>query len=118
MKPAQIVLLLVALLAGGLAAYLATRGEAPAPTAPVVQQVAEAPKTQVLVAKGPIGVAQRLTVGNVEWQDWPESALRDANVKFARRFAAMEDRAGGSLQGLPLDAQEAHWAAVKTSERG
>ncbi len=47
-----------------------------------------------------------------------ESALRDANVKFARRFAAMEDRAGGSLQGLPLDAQEAHWAAVKTSERG
>jgi ATP diphosphatase len=46
-----------------------------------------------------------------------ESALRDANNKFARRFAAMEDRAGGSLAGLPLDAQEAHWTAVKASER-
>ncbi|MDO9369108.1 MAG: nucleoside triphosphate pyrophosphohydrolase [Sphingopyxis sp.] len=46
-----------------------------------------------------------------------ESALRDANIKFARRFAAMEDRAGGSLAGLPLDAQEAHWLAVKASER-
>ena len=45
-----------------------------------------------------------------------ESALRDANGKFARRFAAMEDRAGGSLAGLPLDAQEAHWVAVKASE--
>lgn len=46
-----------------------------------------------------------------------ESALRDANIKFARRFAAMEDRAGGSLAGLSLDAQEAHWVAVKASER-
>lgn len=46
-----------------------------------------------------------------------EAALRDANMKFARRFAAMEDRAGGSLAGLPLDAQEAHWQAVKVSER-
>lgn len=46
-----------------------------------------------------------------------ESALRDANTKFARRFAAMEDRAGGSLAGLSLDAQESHWLAVKESER-
>ena len=46
-----------------------------------------------------------------------ESALRDANLKFARRFAAMEAQAGGSLQGLSLDAQEAHWEAVKVSER-
>lgn len=46
-----------------------------------------------------------------------EGALRDANAKFARRFAAMEDRAGGSLSGLPLDTQEGHWLAVKASER-
>ncbi len=46
-----------------------------------------------------------------------ESALRDANVKFARRFGAMEDRAGGSIAGLSLDVQEAHWVAVKASER-
>lgn len=45
-----------------------------------------------------------------------ETALRDANVKFARRFAAMEARAGGSLDGLSLDAQETHWLAVKASE--
>lgn len=45
-----------------------------------------------------------------------EGALRDANMKFARRFAAMEDRAGGSLVGLSLDEQEAHWLAVKASE--
>ena len=46
-----------------------------------------------------------------------ESALRDANLKFSGRFAAMEDRAGGSIAGLSLDAQEDHWLAVKASER-
>ena len=46
-----------------------------------------------------------------------EDALRDANLKFARRFAAMEERAGGSLSGLSLDVQESHWMAVKVSER-
>lgn len=46
-----------------------------------------------------------------------EGALRDANLKFARRFAAMEDRAGGSLAGLSLDEQEDHWVAVKAAER-
>ena len=46
-----------------------------------------------------------------------EGALRDASTKFERRFAAMEDRAGGSLSGLSLDAQESHWLAVKASER-
>ncbi|XVJ64386.1 MAG: nucleoside triphosphate pyrophosphohydrolase [Sphingopyxis sp.] len=46
-----------------------------------------------------------------------EDALRAANVKFARRFAAMEEHAGGTLAGLSLDAQEDHWTAVKASER-
>ncbi|MGH6632263.1 nucleoside triphosphate pyrophosphohydrolase [Sphingopyxis sp.] len=45
-----------------------------------------------------------------------ESALRDANLKFARRFAAMEANAGGTLAGLGLDAQEKHWLAVKKNE--
>jgi ATP diphosphatase len=45
-----------------------------------------------------------------------EGALRDANIKFGRRFAAMEERVGGSLAGMSLDAQEALWVAVKASE--
>lgn len=46
-----------------------------------------------------------------------EGALRAANDKFARRFAAMEDRAGPDMAHLPLEALEAHWQAVKVSER-
>jgi ATP diphosphatase len=46
-----------------------------------------------------------------------ESALRAANDKFARRFTAVEARAGPNMADLPLDALEAHWQAVKASER-
>ena len=46
-----------------------------------------------------------------------ESALRAANDKFARRFQAVEDRAGPDIGKLPLDTLETHWQAVKASER-
>jgi ATP diphosphatase len=45
-----------------------------------------------------------------------EGALRAANDKFSRRFAAVEARAGADLATLPLDELEAHWQAVKASE--
>lgn len=46
-----------------------------------------------------------------------ESALRAANDKFARRFKAVEERAGSDMTDLPLEALEAHWTSVKASER-
>ena len=47
------------------------------------------------------------------------SALRRANLKFERRFRAMEALAGAdgtSLADLPLRAHEAYWARVKSGE--
>ena len=47
------------------------------------------------------------------------SALRRANLKFERRFRAMEALAteeGTSLADLPLQAHEAYWARVKSVE--
>lgn len=44
----------------------------------------------------------------------PEAALRAANAKFERRFAAMEAEAGEAFAGLSLDEKEALWQAVKT----
>lgn len=46
-----------------------------------------------------------------------ESALRDANRKFTRRFEGVEEKAGGSVEGLSLNAMEAHWQSVKAEER-
>ncbi|HUH75991.1 MAG TPA: Flp pilus assembly protein CpaB [Devosia sp.] len=84
MKPARIILLLVALGAGGLAAFLITRGgPAPAPTQQVVTNVVQEAKTQILVAKAPIGVGERLSSETLEWQDWPEGAVRSEYVTIA-----------------------------------
>ena len=81
MRASRIILLLVALLAGGLAAFLATRGDAPqtvevAGPTKIVQEA----KAQILVAKTAIGVGQRLSEETVEWQDWPELAVRPEYV--------------------------------------
>jgi ATP diphosphatase len=42
-----------------------------------------------------------------------ELALRGANAKFERRFAAMEARAGPDFAALDLEGKEALWQAVK-----
>lgn len=47
----------------------------------------------------------------------PESALRAANAKFERRFAAMERAADGRFAELSLSAQEELWNAAKAAER-
>ena len=48
----------------------------------------------------------------------PEDALRAANLKFERRFRAMEVLAGGhdAFAALSLDEQEALWQRVKAAE--
>lgn len=84
MGVSRIILLVVALLAGGLAAFLATRGTAPQQV--VVEgptQVIEEKKAKVLVAKAPIGVGQRLTAETIEWQAWPEFAVRPEYISEA-----------------------------------
>jgi ATP diphosphatase len=51
----------------------------------------------------------------------PEACLRHANLKFARRFAAVEARLaarGTTPAETTLDDMEAEWQAVKAAERG
>ncbi len=95
MKPSRIVLLLVAILAGGLAAFLATRGDRPAQVAQGPQQVViQEAKARVLVAAAPIGVGQRLSEATLQWQDWPEGAVRPEYVTIAAMPDAITQMSG------------------------
>jgi pilus assembly protein CpaB len=78
MKPARILLIVVAIVAGGLAAFLATRGNNPRPqeTESAALEVQTESRAQVLVATRAIGLGQRLTEADVGWQDWPEGGVR------------------------------------------
>ncbi len=79
MRASRIILLLVALLAGGLAAFffIATTNTPPEQIAtPGPVQIIQEQKARILVAKTQIGVGERLGEKSVEWQDWPELAVR------------------------------------------
>ena len=114
MRPARILLLLVALIAGGLAAFLATRGGNAPQTVVQTISVPQHTETQVLVAKSQIGVGQRLDAASVEWQDWPQSAVRPEYITSAKSPDAPAKIAGAVARfeifdGEPiLDAKLAH----------
>ncbi|HEY9010722.1 MAG TPA: Flp pilus assembly protein CpaB [Devosia sp.] len=94
MKPTSIVLLLVALIAGGLAAFLATQQSGPVQVVEGPTTVVQEAKARILVAMAPIGVGQRLSPATVQWGDWPEGAVRDDYITIAERPEALSDITG------------------------
>ena len=77
MNTARIVVLTIAIGAGGIAAYLASGSDKP-PSEPIVQL----PTVDVLVAKSDIGLGKSLTPDDLQWQTWPTAT---ASGSFIRR---------------------------------
>lgn len=94
MKPSRIVLLLVAILAGGLAAFLATRNSSTPSQVVTAPEVVQEAKTQILVAVAPIGVGERLSPQTVVWQDWPEGAVRPEYISIVNEPTALDELTG------------------------
>jgi pilus assembly protein CpaB len=78
MKTARIVVLAIAISAGGVAAYLASGSDKTVPAEPVAQL----PTVDVLVAKSDIGLGQSVGPDDVQWQTWPSAT---ASSNFIRR---------------------------------
>jgi pilus assembly protein CpaB len=94
MKPARLAVLGIAIAAGGAAAYLASRPEAPPVTTGVAPPQAPADTVDVLVAKRDIGMGQSLSPQDIAWAPWPASAPNSAYVRKANRPDAVEQFAG------------------------
>lgn len=96
MKAARLVVLGVALVAGG-AAYILSRGPAPAP---VKQVLAPASDTvDVLVAKTNIDVGRSVSAENLAWQPWPVKAAGPLYIQRTNRPNAIEDMNGWVARG-------------------
>jgi pilus assembly protein CpaB len=102
MKAARIVVLAVALGAGGIAAYLASGSNEPPPPAPVVQTI---DTVDILVAKGDINMGQVVAAGDIQWQVWPASAASNHFVRRKDRPNAVEQLTG-SIARSPFVAGE------------
>src|SRR5471030_661159 len=91
MKSARIVVLAVAIGAGGLAALLAGRSAKPPEVKP---EVAKAETVDVLVARADIPMGNAMSPGDVQWQAWPMSASTGNFIRKINRPQAIEDLAG------------------------
>ena len=103
MNIARIVVLTIALSAGGVAAYLAS-GFDSKPAAPT-EPVAQLQTVDVLVAKSDIGLGQTLTVNDVIWQSWPASTTSGSFIRRNDRPDATTQIAG-SIVRAPFVAGE------------
>jgi pilus assembly protein CpaB len=92
MKAARIVVLTVAIAAGGVAAILAGRSEKPPEVKPEV--VAKADTVDILVARSDIAMGQAVSPGDIQWQAWPATASTGNFIRKSDRPDAIEVLAG------------------------
>lgn len=92
MKAARLVVLTVALAAGGVAALLA--GRSGKPHTPKVAPVAGIATVDVLVAKSDIGMGHRLGPQDVAWQAWPANAKTGNFIRKKDHPNAIEGLSG------------------------
>jgi pilus assembly protein CpaB len=104
MKAARLVVLGVALAAGGIAAFLASghREVAPPPPPPPPPPLAT---VDILVAKNDLGRGQLIGEGDIDWQIWPQAAANASFVKKTDRPDAIRQFVGAIVR-IPVAAGE------------
>ena len=102
MKSARIVVLGIAIAAGGVAAYLASGSD---PKSVVADAPPPLPTVDVLVAKSDIGLGQSVNPDDMQWQTWPAAT---ASSNFIRRTDRPEatTQIAGSIARYPFIAGE------------
>src|ERR1700731_3521325 len=101
MNTARIVVLTIAVGAGGVAAYLASGSDSKPPPEPVAQLQT----VDVLVAKSDIGLGQPVAAQDMQWQSWPTAAASNTFIRRSERPDATTQIAG-SIARSPFIAGE------------
>jgi pilus assembly protein CpaB len=101
MKAARLVVLGIAIAAGGVAALLAGKGHEP--EAPPPQPVSAIETVDVLIAKTDLNRGQVLDPSQIGWQAWPTTS---ANANFIRRAARPDaiNQFSGAIVRVPIAA--------------
>src|SRR5690348_5352227 len=94
MNSARLVVLALALAAGGIAAYLASGSDPKPPAAPVAQ----IETVDVLVAKSDLPLGQSITADDLQWQNWPASTISPAFIRRSSNPNAMADFTGSIVR--------------------
>jgi pilus assembly protein CpaB len=102
MNTARIAVLGIAIVAGGIAAYLASgSSETPAPAQPVAQLQT----VDILIAKSDIGLGQSVKPDDLQWQTWPAATASSSFISRASKADAVKEITG-SIARSPFIAGE------------
>jgi pilus assembly protein CpaB len=102
MKTARLIVLAVAISAGGVAAYLASGSDK---STVVVEPTAQLPTVDVLVAKSDIALGQSVGPDDMQWQTWPAATASNSFIRRNERPDATTQVAG-SIARSPFIAGE------------
>jgi pilus assembly protein CpaB len=105
MKAARIVVLGVAIAAGGLAAMLAGGDPEPPKQTTAADPAPKLDTTDILVAKSDIALGSVVAAGDLAWQSWPASANAGNFISRKAQPDALEQMAG-SIARAPFVAGE------------
>lgn len=105
MNAMRIGILALALVAAGLAAFLARSLVSDEKPQVVVPQIIEQPMAEVLVAASDLALGQRVSKGDLVWQPWPEDAVTNAYITQDVQPNAF-DVFGGAIARSPILAGE------------
>lgn len=97
MNRARVVVLAIAIAAGGVAAYLASSSD----PRPMQEPVAQLETTDVLVARSDIGLGQQITADDLQWQSWPATTASSSFIRRSDRADAVTQLAG-SIARSPM----------------
>jgi pilus assembly protein CpaB len=95
MNKARIVVLAIAVGAGGVAAYLASGAD---PQVTPAQPTVQLQTVDVLVAKNDIGLGQSITGEDVQWQTWPATTASSNFIRRSERPDAIKDVLGSIVR--------------------
>jgi pilus assembly protein CpaB len=92
MKAARVVVLTVAVAAGGVAALLAGRSDKP--PAPVKVEAPKADTVDILVAKSDLPRGQTISPTDISWEAWPAKTAAGNFIRKSDRPAGIENLTG------------------------
>jgi pilus assembly protein CpaB len=97
MKPARIVVLVVAVAAGGFAAYLAS-GSDQKPAPPLPAPVVQIETVEILVAKADLGMGIVVSSDQLQWQVWPAAAASPNFIRKSDKPEAIQQMTGAIVR--------------------
>jgi pilus assembly protein CpaB len=101
MKPARLIILVVAVAAAGLAGILAMRLGGRDVVPEVASVIQKEPTINVLVASANLPIGSRLNDSSIRWMEWPQAGIVKGLITQADRPDALKDMAGAVVR-LPI----------------